>query len=74
MHLFNQSLKYGKSEIYLYFRDKDGNTFLHLLCLKPERESLYIVEKFLNKLRFDLNVRNKLGYTPLMLAVINDNP
>lgn len=31
MHEFNQVLK-DKEKIYLYYTDKDGNTFLHVLC------------------------------------------
>ncbi|CDW77849.1 UNKNOWN [Stylonychia lemnae] len=72
MFKFRQCLK-QKDKIYLYYTDEKGNSFLHVLCVKPEKESFYIVEKFLDQFRFHLDIKNKQGLTPVFLAAINRN-
>ena len=58
------------SEYDFYASDCDGNTLLHLCAMVGEPNVLNTVLKYASKYRCDLNSRNKLSFTALLIAIL----
>lgn len=82
-NLFQMSIKYRQDdEVISYFLDNNvdlkvknnGYTILHNLAMNKDI-SVENIERIVSNKDLDINQRiDKLGYTPLMFAVINNNP
>ena len=58
------------SEYDFYASDCDGNTLLHLCAMVGDSDILSTVLKYASKYRCDLNHRNKLLFTALIIAIL----
>ena len=58
------------SEYDFYASDCDGNTLLHLCAMVGDPNVLNTVLKYASKYRCDLNSRNKLSFTALLIAIL----
>lgn len=58
------------SEYDFYAPDCDGNTLLHLCAMVGDSNVLNTVLRYASKYRCDLNRRNKLSFTALLIAIL----
>ena len=58
------------SEYDFYASDCDGNTLLHLSAMVGDTNVLNVVLKYTARYRCDLNSRNKLSLTALLVAIL----
>ena len=59
-----------KCKIDKYDKDKVGNTFFHWACYYASEK---VINFFLNDIKFNINIKNKEGFTPLQYYILSKN-